>query len=286
MTAFSVLMPLYGGDQPAALEQALSSLFCDQDPQPSQVVLVQDGPVGPDLAEVVDRWGARPEVTLVRLATNQGISAALNAGLKACRHLIVARADADDVTLPGRFAAQIPMVAGGLDLVGGAMVEVEGQGTVPKGVTPGDGIVRHYPLTQGAIERFARRHNPFAHPTVVFRAAAVKRLGGYPRLDGFEDYLLWARLLQAQAKVANTDQVVVAYRVSQAAYARRGGPRVALTELKLQRTFRAMGFTNRRQAAVATLLRVGFELAPVRLRQLPLRRALRPASPGVPDGDF
>jgi len=272
VTAFTVLMPLYRGDQAGPLEQALSSLFVDQDPQPSQVVLVQDGPIGPDLTEVVERWASRRDVTLVRLATNQGISAALNAGLKACRHPIVARADADDVTLPGRFNTQIPMVDSGLDLVGGAMVEVAGSATA------GDGIVRHYPQTQEAIERFARRHNPFAHPTVVFRVAAVKQSGGYPRLDGFEDYLLWARLLQAQAKVANTDQVVVAYRVSQAAYARRGGPRVALAELKLQRTFRAMGFTSRRQAALATVLRVGFELAPVRLRQLPLRRALRPGS--------
>ena len=281
MTAFTVLMPLYHGDAAAFLAQGLDSLFEGQELLPSQVVLVQDGPVGSDLAAVVADWANRPEVTVVRLATNQGISAALNAGLAVCRHPIVARADADDLTLPGRFAAQVPMVAGGLDLVGGAMLELAEAAPAAKRQAAGDGIVRQYPLTQGEIERFARLHNPFAHPTVVFRTSLVKQAGGYPPLNGFEDYLLWARLLQAGAKVANTDQVVVAYRVSRAAYARRGGLKTALSEVKLQRTFKAMGFTSRRQAVLGTLLRVGFELAPVGWRQRPLRRALRAGNFGT-----
>ncbi|MCL2804225.1 MAG: glycosyltransferase, partial [Micrococcales bacterium] len=216
---FSVLLPVYHGDRAKWLDQAIGSALDDQQLRPDQIVVVQDGPVGPKLAAVLDQWAARPEVDHLQLATNQGISAALNAGLKVCRHSIVARCDADDVNLPERFSTQIPMLQAGLDLVGGAMVEFTDQARQA-------GIGRNYPTGQAEISQFARLHNPFAHPTVVFRRQLVEQAGGYPRLDRLEDYLLWVRLLRRGARVANTDQVVVAYRVSQAAYARRGGAKL------------------------------------------------------------
>jgi glycosyltransferase involved in cell wall biosynthesis len=118
---FSLLLPVYAGDQAGALDAALLSATAGQTLPPSQVVLVQDGPVDAALAGVLDQWAQQPEVTLVRLPENRGIAAALNAGLTACRYGIVARLDADDVALPDRFAAQVPLVAGGLDVVGGAL---------------------------------------------------------------------------------------------------------------------------------------------------------------------
>jgi glycosyltransferase involved in cell wall biosynthesis len=271
MTQFSALMPVYGGDEARLVDRALASTIDTQELQPDQVVIVQDGPVGLDLAAVLERWASHPKVTLVVLPVNRGISAALNTGLKACRYPIVARCDADDISLPHRFATQVPLVAGGLDLVGGAVEEIDEAGVQA-------GIKRQYPTKQSEIERFARLHNPFAHPTVVFRAAVVRQAGGYPHLERLEDYLLWAKLLMTGARVANVERVVVAYRTSMAAYQRRGGWALALPELRLQRTFRAMGFTTRRQAVRNAVLRIGFELAPVRLRQWPLRRALRPSA--------
>jgi glycosyltransferase involved in cell wall biosynthesis len=267
MTEFSLLIPVYGGDRADYLDQALTSAFEGQDLTPAQVVVVQDGPVGPDLAACLAAWEARPPVQVVRLARNGGIARALNVGLKYCRYRIVARLDADDVCLPGRFAAQVPLVAGGLDIVGGAIREFTDW------VGDSD-VVRHCPSDASGIVHFAHLHNPFAHPSVAFNANLVRQVGGYPLLDGFEDYLLWVKCLMAGARVANVERELVGYRVSAAAYRRRGGPRLVLGELRLQRTLRAIGFTSRLQFLRNVVLRVGFELAPAGLRQHPLRRAL------------
>jgi glycosyltransferase involved in cell wall biosynthesis len=194
------------------------------------------------------------------LQTNRGISAALNVGLARCAHQIVARHDADDVSEPRRFAVQVPLVAAGLDLVGSDIVEFVGR--------VGDGgAVRRFPTSQSEISAMARLRNPFAHPSVVFRKDAVLRSGAYQDLYHLEDYLLWARMILKGARVANVPEPLVAYRVSPEAYARRGGMKLALAEVTLQRTFRAAGFTSRTQMVRNLVVRVGFELAPVWLRQ-------------------
>ena len=48
-----------------------------------------------------------------------------------------------------------------------------------------------------AIRRYARLHDPFNHPTVVFRRSAVQAAGGYGDFPMMEDYSLWARMLLA-----------------------------------------------------------------------------------------
>src|SRR5690625_2406144 len=122
---FSVLMSVYDGDDGEHLEQAFASITTGQQLPPAQVVLVRDGPVRAELQRRIDALVATSPVpvTYVPLATNQRLARALSAGLDRCEHDIVARADADDVCLPERFARQIPLVAGGVDLLGSAVEE-------------------------------------------------------------------------------------------------------------------------------------------------------------------
>ena len=60
---FSVLLPFWGGDDAGHLEAAIRSVVDQQSVRPDQVVLVQDGPVSAQLADVVDAFVARMEVT-------------------------------------------------------------------------------------------------------------------------------------------------------------------------------------------------------------------------------
>ena len=75
--------------------------------------------------------GSTVPMRIVRLPDNVGLAGALTAGLRACRHEIVARADADDVSFPHRFAVQLPLIEQGADLVGAGLVEFETDETVP-----------------------------------------------------------------------------------------------------------------------------------------------------------
>ena len=59
-----------------------------------------------------------------------GLGPALDAGLKASEHEIVARMDADDVSAPDRFEKQLPLIEAGADIVGSGLWEF---GSVARG---------------------------------------------------------------------------------------------------------------------------------------------------------
>ena len=65
-----------------------------------------------ELADAIDELAATSPVPVkhVVMDANVGLGPALDAGLAACSHEIVARMDADDVSLPDRFAEQLPVV--------------------------------------------------------------------------------------------------------------------------------------------------------------------------------
>jgi glycosyltransferase involved in cell wall biosynthesis len=237
MTEFAVLMAVYAGDELAQVRAAYHSATRAQLRPPDQVVIVQDGPVPDGIAAWLGQVGAEPGVTVVRLKHNAGLATALNVGLRHVTCPIVARCDADDICLPQRFAVQVPMIESGLDLVGSAIAEFGSDPNRP-------GRIRSVKTTQRDIERQARFECPFHHPSVVFRKQAVLDVGGYPVLKNMEDYLLWATLLMNGARVANTNQVLVHYRVGAGAYRRRGGAQLARSEARLQKTLRARGFTT------------------------------------------
>ena len=266
---FSVLLPCYVADTPDALEAAFVSVTTGQTRRPDQVVLVQDGPVseklGGRITELVER--SVTPTTLVVLSRNLGLGVALARGLEACEHDIVARMDADDVSEPERFEVQIPLVEGGVDVVGSALLEFQ---TSPEVVVGSRAV-----LTDPAdIVRQARLRQTFNHPSVVYRASVVVQVGGYEDLPGLEDYLLFAKMIMAGARVGNVARPLVRYRVSEGAYGRRGGWRILRSELRLQRRFRARGFTTRAQYARNVTVRGVYRLVPEQVRRTAYQRLL------------
>ena len=264
---FSLLLPVYHRDDPGFLRRAFDSAVVEQERPPAEVVLVQDGPLGADLQAVVDevRGSSPVPVVLVDLPRNIGLGRALNAGLVACHHELVARMDADDVSVPERFAVQVPVLEGGADLVGSALVEFDhDEDDVVSVRTP--------PLTEPEIVSWARFHQPFNHPTVVYRRAAVLAAGGYQDLPLLEDYWLFARMIHAGARVANVAEPLVRYRVGAGAYHRRGGTQLLRSEVELQRRLHALGFTTRAQYARNLAVRGGYRLVPQEVRRRAYRR--------------
>ncbi|MBE9937735.1 MULTISPECIES: glycosyltransferase [Cellulosimicrobium] len=260
---FSVLLPVYRGDRPDYLRRSFRSVVDDQELRPSEVVIVRDGPVGPDLSAVLAEIGERSAVPVVTvdLDDNVGLALALEAGLAACSYEIVARQDADDVSRPRRFAVQVPLVEGGLDVVGSAIEEFEGDDEAQAG------LVRVPPLTSEEIAETSRFASPFNHPTVVYRRSVVAAVGGYEDLPLMEDYWLFARLVGHGARMANVAEPLVRYRVGAGAYARRGGTQLLRSELELQRRLRREGFTSVGQAARNVAVRGGYRLVPETARR-------------------
>ena len=265
---FSVLLPVYAGDQPDFFFRALSSATREQDLSPRQLVVVCDGPVEDSISDFLHRASMGEEteflgnidVRVVRLKNNMGLANALNIGLAHCCHEIVARVDADDISLPQRFAIQVPLVESGLGLVGSAIQEFSEEEDT-------GGMVRSMPTTGEEIRQTISYRSPFAHPSVVYRKSAVESVGGYEHLQLMEDYLLFARMVNAGVPCGNTPEVLVRYRVGAGAYKRRGGTHMLRSEMRLQKIFRDEGIVSTAQFARNLAIRGGYRLIPTDLRQ-------------------
>ncbi|KAF5294005.1 hypothetical protein FQR65_LT20016 [Abscondita terminalis] len=183
--SFSLLLPVYAGDDPAFLRLAFESSVDRQTLRPAEAVIVQDGPVPTPLVEELARIEAASPVpvSVVRLPENRGLTTALNAGLDACAYPVVARIDADDFSLPERFARQWELMEQGYDLVGTGMAEFDEDPEAP-------GALRVPPVGAQRIRDHARTHNPFNHPTMMYRVAALDRIGRYEPFGKMEDYWL------------------------------------------------------------------------------------------------
>jgi glycosyltransferase involved in cell wall biosynthesis len=276
---FSLLLPVYGADSPSRFARAFESATTEQSRPPDEVVVVCDGPLAPRLDSLIEGLALHGDVfcSVVRLPVHRGLGNALNEGLFRCRHEIVARMDADDVSLPARFERQLPLLEDGFDIVGSALAEIGHDEADVRGV-------RRPPPTHAGIARFARFHSPFNHPTVVFRRSVVMRVGGYQHLPGYEDYWLWVRLLAGGARAANVTQPLVLYRVGTGSYERRGGIRMARHEIALQRRMRRLRFTTRWEFGRNVIIRGAWRLVPVSTRRVLYGRVFRSGATRAPEG--
>jgi glycosyltransferase involved in cell wall biosynthesis len=253
---FTLLLSVWDGDQPEHLLQAFCSAVDEQRLRPAQVVIVRDGPVRDELdACLADLHKTSPvPVTLVPLESNRGLGPALDAGMAASQFDVIARMDADDVAMAHRFEVQIPLIAEA-DIVGAGLLEFvdDIENVVGQRVPPTD---------PEQIQRYARMHDPFNHPTVVYRRQAVQAAGGYGDLPLMEDYALFARMLQNGARAVNVAEPLVYYRVGATAFKRRGGADLLRSELRLQREFRRQRFTTPAEYARNVMVRGGYRLIP------------------------
>ena len=157
---FSVLMPVYWREDPAAFKAALDSVFANT-LIPDEVVVVCDGPLNPELDQIIEDYSTRPDFRTVRFDENKGIVTALNRGIEEVSHEVVVRCDSDDVNHSDRFAKLLAKLGEGYSVVGSQIEEVNATGqTIAR---------KQLPTTHDDIVRYARRRNPINHMTVAFR---------------------------------------------------------------------------------------------------------------------
>ena len=212
---FSILMSVYSKENPEYLAQSLQSLT-DQTLKSNEVILVEDGPLGPELKDVIESFRKKLNITSVRLETNSGLAVALNEGLKHCTYELVARMDSDDVSLPHRFEKQVAfMVANPEVVVSSAWIEersVDMQSAL---------CVRSVPQSHEQIAAFAKSRSPISHPVVIYKKSAVLGVGGYPVIYP-EDYLLWCLLISKGYTLRNIPEVLLQMRTGDDFITRRG----------------------------------------------------------------
>ena len=270
MEKFSVLISVYRREHPAWLRESLDSVF-GQTAAPAEVVLVEDGPLTPELEAVVREFeGKRPELHVVRTPQNRGLGPALATGLEHCSYELVARMDTDDISLPTRFERQLSVFREHPEISVCSTWMNEFYGT-PEHVIN----VKRLPETSEELYKYGQKRNPANHPTVMLRKTAVQQCGGYQAYPLFEDYYLWVRMLMIGSRFYCIQEPLQLFRTSPDMYARRGGFRYALTEAHFQFFLFGIRYINRWTFLCNLVVRFATRILPLRVRGWLYRRALR-----------
>lgn len=229
---FSVSMCVYEKDDPKHFREAMESIL-NQTAPPSEVVLVVDGPVSEELNAVILHYEAMEQFHIIRLPENLGHGEARKIGLAACTRELVAIMDADDISVPERFALQLEKFSADatLSIVGGNIAEFIGEVTN----TVGKRIV---PEEDAEIKEYMKERCPMNLVSVMFKKSDVEAAGGFIDWYCEEDYYLWLRMALKQMRFCNVPQILVNVRVGQEMYRRRGGLKYYRSEIRLQKFMR------------------------------------------------
>lgn len=260
---FSVLLSIYKKELPAYLQTAMQSIWDDQIIKASQIVLVKDGPLTPELDIVINKWQEKlgKVLTIVSIEVNGGLAAALNKGLKYCKYELVARMDIDDIAVPERFEKQIAFMRNNPEVsVCSGLIEEWSEDFAYK-ISE-----RRLPLTHQEIKEFAKRRSPISHPAAMFRKSAVLAVGGYPNIYP-EDYPLWGKMLSAGYKFANLPDLLLKMRVGDALTERRG-LQFLKGEIEIYRYLRDIGFINQFEFLFNCVSRGLVRLSPTWLKKI------------------
>ena len=233
-------MSVYYKEKAEYLKLALNRII-NQTLKPDEIVLVQDGKLTNELETVITEYSQKyPAIfKTYALQQNQGLGKALNFGMQKCSYEIIARMDTDDIAEPNRFELQINEFKQDKELMlcGGQIAEFADNSNEKTGY-------RNVPLTHNKILKFVKKRNPFNHMTVMFKKQAVQSVGSYMDMPYFEDYWLWARMLKADYKVKNIDQVLVSVRAGQDMIARRGGLNYAKCIIRFEKSLYSIGLIS------------------------------------------
>ncbi|MFA6280552.1 MAG: glycosyltransferase [Bdellovibrionales bacterium] len=205
MTKIAVLMAAYNAEK--TLVEAVESVLLNQ--APLHLFIVDDGSV----RHVIDLLPARDNLTILRLDKNVGLPTALNHGLDVIlkqNFPYIARADADDISLPTRFEKQMAFLENHpeIDLVGCwiRLFDEDTRETIMS-LSP--------PPTSQEIKNRMYSNSALYHPTWFMRAAVFRDVGFYnTSYETAQDYDFLRRLIKKH-QVANIPEYLLDYCISQ-----------------------------------------------------------------------
>ena len=259
---FSVLLSLYHKEKPAFLRECLDSLK-NQTLKPTEIIMVFDGIVTPELEEVVIQYTSILPIKVIRLPKNVGLGKALNEGLKHCSYNWVFRMDTDDICLPERFEKQVEFIKQHSDVVlfSGHIAEFSDDKTIITGY-------RKVPIGDKNIRKYALLRSPFNHVNVAFRKDIIETVGGYQHHLFLEDYNLWLRVIAQGHEVGNIDEVLLLVRAGSDMVARRRGKDYIKGEWKLFNLKRKLNLQNIFSGFFIFLLRVIPRILPTKILKI------------------
>lgn len=278
---YDILMSVYNKEKPEYLRASLMSIY-KQTVQPYEIVLVCDGPLTPQLEQVIKDLEQHAQVQnltclkLVRLPENVGLGKALAEGIQHCSCQWIARMDSDDLAVPKRCELQLKYVQEHpeTDILSGALMEFSGDALSIEMARKSALSCKQVPTHDDEIQKYIKYRNPMNHPCVMFRKSKVLEAGNYQPCYLFEDYDLWIRMYQNHCKFANLSEAILYMRINDM-HRRRGGIRYAKAIIAFRTKMYRSGMLSFSQYIYTTGLRLLVSLMPNPIRKLIYDKKLR-----------
>lgn len=193
-------MPVFNGEKfvQESVESILNQTFTD-----FEFIIIDDGST--DITAAVLDLFTDSRIVRINHKKNEGLVKSLNDGINQARGEYIARMDADDISLPNRFALQYKYLQDhhGIGALGGNFSLVGADGQHIRDI--------NHPLTSKLINWKMCFENPIQHPTVMMRRDILKKLDGYRDFKASEDYDLWQRMSETTL-IGNINQKILNYR--------------------------------------------------------------------------
>ena len=269
-------MSIYANEDATSFGKALDSVLTQSLPDKvsMRLYLGVDGPIGPELEKVIRlREGLIFKTS--RSSYNIGLAATLNRLISTrSDEALFFRMDADDISLPGRFMAQLNYFESmpQTDILGTDIIELQTE----------TGIRQLVKFCQGPEDarRMMAKRVPVAHPSVCIRARVFDKLGGYPNTRGNEDVAMWFECMKNGFIFDNVPSPLLLFTVGPNFWKRRSHAKALSEFLCYVRGIWALdGMTWRFVYPVA---RLALRLSPAALSKWMYRTRLRQPANSTP----
>jgi glycosyltransferase involved in cell wall biosynthesis len=195
----SVILPVYNAEKyiQASIESILQQTYSN-----FELIILNDGST--DGSEALIR-GFKDQRIRYFSHQNRGLAKTLNAGIALSIGIIIARQDADDISLPTRFEEQIRFLNQHPEvmLLGTRAQLMDEKGNLKN-------AFHEHPTQSAELKTDLLFNNPFVHSSVMIRKEILNRTGDYTA-EIFEDYTLWSAIA-AISEVGNLPHNLVQYR--------------------------------------------------------------------------
>jgi glycosyltransferase involved in cell wall biosynthesis len=205
-TAITVLMPCRDAENTVA--PAAQSILRQQGVPDLRLLAVDDGSRDQTLPILESLAKQDPRLTVIT-QKRSGLVAALNRGLELVSTPLIARQDADDISHPRRLSSQLELLDEA-DVVG---CRIRG---FPRGLVRGG--MQRYESWQNRLCSHDQMHeqlwveSPLAHATALMKTQSLVAAGGFRKLDGPEDWDLWARMFAQSRRFVKVPRALYFWR--------------------------------------------------------------------------
>ncbi|MDI3379573.1 glycosyltransferase [Acinetobacter sp. V89_7] len=259
---FSVLSSIYHKEQPSHFNDCMESIWDKQTLKPTEIILVEDGPLTLELDSIIAQWQEKLGniLRVKKLDKNVGTGKAKNIGLQECTFDIVSIVDTDDICVPERFEKQIEFLKNNPDvsIIGGQILEFVEDISMPTGM-------RKVPLSNEDLTEYAKKQSPFNNMTITYRKSHILEVGGYHHHLWMEDYNLFLRVIARGYKIQNLADILVYARIDNGMHGRRKGYEYIKSEKQLLNLKLELKLQSLASAYILFAVRSAFRVLPSNL---------------------